>query len=340
MQVKENAMQEDYSRPRRFKGIGRKVSLFFVTAVLGVIGIALLVSYKQGAFVRHTGIHFYAADAFGINKGTAVRLFGLPVGDVSSLDISDRGVKVQLSIISEYIPRLPKGSQARLVREGYVGAATIQIVPAAASGRAAEPVAEGDEIGYLPARGMAELVDEFKTQLTPVINDLRRMIAEMNRPDGDFRKSVAGASTVFQQLPETNREMRQVLQNADRTVVALGRQAEASLGSVGRVGAQIEKELPALTEKLGTTLDALSETSEQIRDAARKNGDALHEVLVQMPGLLRDGGDLVRDGQDVVGAARNSWLFRDMFEAKSVRTLPVDSFESAGQGRTAEQAPR
>ncbi|HEY6720092.1 MAG TPA: MlaD family protein, partial [Burkholderiales bacterium] len=223
MQVKENAMQEDYSRPRRFKGIGRKVSLFFVTAVLGVIGIALLVSYKQGAFVRHTGIHFYAADAFGINKGTAVRLFGLPVGDVSSLDISDRGVKVQLSIISEYIPRLPKGSQARLVREGYVGAATIQIVPAAAPGRVTEPVAEGDEIGYLPARGVAELVDEFKNQLTPVINDLRRMMAEINRPDGDFRKSVAGASTVFQQLPETNREMRQVLQNADRTLVAVGR---------------------------------------------------------------------------------------------------------------------
>jgi hypothetical protein len=121
-------------------------------------------------------------------------------------------------------------------------------------------------------------------------------------------------------------------------VIAVGRQAEASLGSVGRVGAQIEKELPALTEKLGTTLDALSETSERIRDAAQKNGDALHEVLVQVPGLLRDGGDLVRDGQDVVGAARNSWLFRDMFEAKSVRTLPVDSFESAGQGRTAEPA--
>jgi hypothetical protein len=39
-----------------------------------------------------------------------------------------------------------------------------------------------------------------------------------------------------------------------------------------------------------------------------------------MPGLLRDGGELARDGQDVVGAARNSWLLRDNFEAKSMRT--------------------
>lgn len=321
-------MQEEHPRPRRFVGIGRKVSLFFLTAVLGAIGVIVLVSYKQGAFARHTAIHFYAADALGIGKGMAVRLFGLPVGNVSDLDISDRGVKVRLSINSEYIPRLPKGSHARLVREGYVGAATIQIIPSREPGRAAEPIADGDEIEYIPARGVAELIDEFKTQLTPVINDIRRMIAELNHPNGDFRKSVAGANTVFQQLPETNREMRQVLRDADRTVVAVGRQAEASLGSVERVSVQLEQQLPLLTAKLVTTLDALSETSAQIRDTARKNGDALHEVLIQVPGLLRDGGDLVREGQDVVGAARNTWLLRDMIEAKSVRTLPVDSFES------------
>ena len=322
-------MQDEHPRPRRFAGIGRKVSLFFLTTVLGVIGVILLVSYKQGAFVRHTEIYFYTADAFGISKGMAVRLFGLPVGNVSDMDISDRGVKVHLSINSEYVPRLPKGSQARFVREGYVGAATIQIVPSREPGSAGS-LADGDEIEYVPARGVAELVDDFRNQLTPVINDMRRMIAELNNPNGDFKKSVAGANTFFQQLPETNREMRQVLRDADRTVVAVGRQAEASLGSVERASAQMERQLPLLAEKLATALDSVTETSAQIRDAARKNGDALHEVLVQMPGLLRDGGDLVREGQDVVGAARNSWFLRDMIEVKAVRTLPLDSFESAG----------
>ena len=320
-------MQEEHARPKRFAGIGRKVSLFFLTAVVGVIGVILLVSYKQGAFVRHTTIHFYAADAFGINKGMAVRLFGLPVGSVSDLDISDRGVKVELSIISEYTSRLPRSSRARLVREGYIGAANIQIVPGE-PGSAAQPIGEGDEIGYIPPRGVAELVDEFKNQLTPVINDMRRMIAELNQPNGDFRKSVSGASTVFQQLPETNREMRQMLRDTDSTVLAVGRQADAALGSLERVSAHLERQLPVLTEKLATTLDALSETSAQIRDTTRENGAALHEALVQVPGLLRDGSDLVKEGQEVVGAARNSWLLRDMIEVKSMRNLRVDSFES------------
>lgn len=325
-------MQEELARPRRFVGIGRKVSLFLVTAVIGVIGVILLVGYKQGVFVRHTKIYFQAADAFGISKGTSVRLFGLPVGSVSDLDISDRGVKVELSIISDYTPRVPKSSRARLLREGYIGAATIQIVPGGEPGHASQPVVDGDEIEYVPARGVAEMVEDFKTQLTPVLNDIRKVIVELNQPNSDFRKSLAGANAVLQQLPETNREMRQVMRDADTTLLAVGRQAEGTLGSLGRVSAHLEQQLPVLTGKLATTLDTISETSAQIRDTTRKNGEALHDALVQVPGLLRDGGELVRDGQDVVGAARNSWLLRDNVEVKSMRSLPVDSFESTGAG--------
>ena len=321
-------MQEEQARPRRFVGIGRKVSLFLLSALLGVVGVIFLVGYKQGVFVRHTAIYFYAADAFGINKGMAVRLFGLPVGTVSDLDISDRGVRVQLSIISDYTARVPKTSRARLLREGYIGAATIQLVPGGEPGHALQPVVEGDEIEYVPARGVAELVDDLKTQLTPVIGDLRRILVDLNQPNSEFRKSMAGASAVLQQLPETNRETRKMLQDTE----AMIRQAEAAFTSLGRVSSELEREVPRLSGKMTSTLDNMAETSTQIREAARKNGDALHEVLVQMPALVRDGGELVRDGQDVVGAARNSWLLRDNLEVKSMRSLPVDSFESTGAG--------
>ena len=325
-------MQEEQARPRRFVGIGRKVSFFLLSALLGVVGVIFLVGYKQGVFVRHTAIYFYAADAFGINKGMAVRLFGLPVGTVSELDISDRGVKVQLSIISDYTPRVPKTSRARLLREGYIGAANIQLVPGGEPGQPLEPVVDGDEIEYVPARGVAELVDDLKTQLTPVIADLRKLIVDLNQPNSDFRKSLAGANAVLQQLPDTNREMRQMARDTDATVVAVGREAQATLGSIGRVSAQLEQQLPVLTTKLGTTLDALKDASTEIRDTTRKNGEALHQALAQVPGLVRESGDLVREGQDVVGAARNSWLLRDNIEVKSMRSLPVDSFESAGAG--------
>ena len=139
---------------------------------------------------------------------------------------------------------------------------------------------------------------------------------------------MAGASGVLRELPEVNRETRKTLQDTGNMV----RQAETTFASLGRVSSQLERDVPVLTGKLTSTLDSMTETSTQVRDTVRKNGDALHEVLLQMPGLVREGGELVRDGQDVVGAARNSWLLRDNIEIKSMRSLPVDSFESTRSG--------
>jgi ABC-type transporter Mla subunit MlaD len=321
-------MQAQQALPKRFPGIRRRISLFLVTALCGLVGAVLLVAYKQGAFVRQTSIFFYADDVIGINKGMTVRLFGLPVGSVKRLEITVRGVQVELSVISEYVPRLTKGSHARLTREGYIGAASLLLVPGSDPKGSREPLSEGDVIGYLPNRGVAELVDDIKNQLAPVVGELRRMIAELNRPDGNFHKSLQGASTVLQQLPETNRELRQLMRDADQTVLAVGRRAEAALVSTERLGARAEKELPVLAGKLGTALDSIDQAAAEIRSATRKNGEALHTVLSQTPALLRDGGQLVHDGQDVVSAAKNSWLIRDYVEPAAMRTLPLDSFEA------------
>ncbi|HZR69027.1 MAG TPA: MlaD family protein [Burkholderiales bacterium] len=305
-------MHDPHVPPRRFTGIRRKISLFMLTAVLGVAGAVTLVAYKQGAFVRHTSIYFYAADVFGINKGMSVRLFGLPVGSVRDLQIADRGVKVELSIMTEYVPRVPKSSTVRLTREGYIGAGNIQIVPGGDPMASSEPVHEGDVIAFVPNRGVAELVEDIKVQLTPMVNEMRRMFAEMNAPGGDLRKSLQGASVVFQQLPETNREMREVLRDADRAV----RSTQTAMASAARVTDRLEKDLPEVTAKLGTALESLAGAANEIRTVARSNGDALHETL--------------RDGQEVMGAAKSSWLIRDYIESPAMRTLPVDSFESFG----------
>lgn len=321
-------MQDQQAVPRRFPGIRRRISLFLLTALVGLVGAVLLVAYKQGAFVRQTSIFFYADDVIGINKGMTVRLFGLPVGSVKHLEITSRGVQVELSIVSEHVPRLTKGTNARLTREGYIGAASLLLQPGSDPNSVREPLAEGDVIGYLPNRGVAELVDDIKNQLAPVVGELRRMMAELNRPEGDFRKSLQGASVVLQQLPETNRELRQLLRDADRGVSSVARRAEAALGAAERAGTRLERELPELSRQAGATLAAVAEAAAEIRSTTRKNGEALHQVLLQAPALLRDGGQLVREGQEVVGAAKNSWLIRDYVEPAAMRTLPLDSFEA------------
>ena len=325
------------SAPRRFRGIRKQVNLFLLTALVGFVGITGLVAYKQGMFVQHTQIYFHAPDATGINTGMAVRLHGVPVGAVKNIELVDRGVRVRLGINSHYIEQLPRGSQARLTREGYVGAASIQILPGT-SATDRTPVAEGDEIRFIAQKGMADMLDEVRQQMTPAFMELRRAASELADPDSDFRRSVSAMRELIEELPGATKELRQLLRDTDRTMVTLasqadsvGRQAESTLTILSKVGTQTGEQLPLLAGKIGTTLDSLNATATQVRETTRVNGEALRELLNQAPELVRGGGELMRDTQELTTAARRTWLLRDYIEPSEMRTLPVDSFESFGK---------
>jgi ABC-type transporter Mla subunit MlaD len=282
--------------------------MFLLTAFLGFAGLVVLVAYKQGMFESQTEIHFHAPDATGINKGMAVRLHGVLVGTVNDVQLVERGVRVQLGIKNDYIQRLPRGSQARLAREGYVGAASIHILPSS-SGADRTPVAHGDEIRFVAQKGVADILDEVRQQVTPALQELRRVAAEIANPDSDFRKSMTALRDLVEELPAATRELRQLARDTDRAV-----------NMAARVGAQAERELPLLSQKLGATLDSLNATSSQAR-----------VVLGQAPELMRGSGELVRDTQELTQAARRTWLLRGYIEPSQMRTLPVDSFESYGK---------
>ena len=319
----------------RFRGIRRQVSVFLLTALLGFAALITLVAYKQGMFVPHTDIYFHAPDATGINKGMAVRLHGVPVGTVREVELVERGVRVRLGINNDYIPRLPRSAQARITREGYVGVASIQIVT---TGADRTPVAEGEEIRFIAQKGMADMLDEVRAQMTPAFQELRRAAAEMGDPSSDFRKSVTALRVLIEELPQANRDLRQLLRTTDRTMNALGKQAESvgvqaelTLDTLARLGSQSEQQMPMLTMKLANTLDSLNATALQVQETTKVNGDALRELLTQAPELMRGSSELVRDSQEIAGAARRSWLLRDYIEPSEMRTLPVDSFESFGK---------
>ena len=312
-------MTQNATPPRRFRGIRKQVNVFLLTALLGFAGLVSAIAWKQGLFVQHTQIYFHAPDASGINKGMAVRLHGVPVGAVKDIELVERGVRVRLGINSNYIGKLPRGSQARLTREGYVGAASIQILPGtAATDRA--PVAEGDEIRFIAQKGVADMLDEVRQQMTPAFQELRRAASELADPDSDFRKSVTALRQLIEELPPATRELRELVRETDRT-----------MSIVARLGKQTEEQLPRLAGKLVSTLDSLDATATQVRDTTRANGDALRELLTQAPELVRGSGELVRDTQELTQGARRTWLLRDYIEPSQMSTLPVDSFESFGK---------
>ena len=110
-------MSDDFRPPTRFPRLALKVNAFLLFAALLIGGFAWLVAHKQGWFVHQTMIRVITPDALGISTGMRVKLFGFTVGSVREMHLVAGGVDVQLAIMSEHMPRIPKRSRARFARE-------------------------------------------------------------------------------------------------------------------------------------------------------------------------------------------------------------------------------
>jgi phospholipid/cholesterol/gamma-HCH transport system substrate-binding protein len=296
------------------------IALALVAAFLG------LVAYKQGWFVRQSPLHFVTPNALGINKGMPVKLHGFTIGQVSGLKLAEGGVNVQLSIVSEYLRRIPQGSHARHAREaGVIGTAVIDIVP----GQSTLPLAEGALIDFQPARGISEIIDDFRRQAMPAFNEVKQAMSQVGRSGEDLTAILAALRREVEQLPATHRAVRKLVEEATKATTELNQQAGATLAATERVAHGVDRALPALSEKLNASIESIDAAAVQLKKTAVEA-----ETTLRNAGPLLDHGETAaREAGDVLSAAKRIWPLSDTFKEAPDGMLPIDSFEAQGKGR-------
>jgi ABC-type transporter Mla subunit MlaD len=310
-------MSATFVPPARFTRLLLKVNAFLLIALLLVAAFMGLVAYKQGWFVPQTQIHFVTANALGLSKGMPVKLYGFTVGSVSSMQLSDEGVDVRLSIMSEYMPRIPRGSMAKQSREaGVVGAAVIDIVP----GNPGPALAQGERIDFQPSRSIAEYIDDIRRQAVPAFNELKQVLGNFKGSGEDIAVSLHALRKEMEQLPETHRELRKLLTTAEHTVA----EANTTLKTAERAVASIDKAVPELTTKLGGAIESIDGAATQLK----KTGEEAQGAIQKARPMLERGEAVARDAGDVFNAAKRVWPLSDSFNEATDRELPIDSFDA------------
>ena len=312
--------------PGRFTRLVLKVNVFLLIALVLVAGFLGMVAYKQGWFVRQSPLHFVTPNALGINKGMPVKLHGFTIGQVSDLKLAETGVDVQLSIVSEYLRRIPQGSYARHAREaGVIGTAVIDIVP----GQGTMPLAEGAVIRFEPARGIAEIIDDFRRQAVPAFNEVKQAMSQVGRSGEDLTAILAALRTEVEQLPATHRAVRKLVEEATRATSELNQQAGATLAATERVARGVDRALPTLSEKLNASIESIDAAAVQLK----KTGEEAQATLKNARPLLDHSETAAREAGDVLSAAKRVWPLSDTFKEATDGMLPIDSFEAQGKGR-------
>ena len=310
-------MTATFVPPTRFSRLVLKVNAFLLIALLLGAAFIGLVAYKQGWFVHQTHIHFVTANALGLNKGMPVKLYGFTVGSVAGMELSEEGVDVRLSVMSEYMHRIPKGSLAKHSREaGVVGAAVIDIVP----GKPGPAIAEGERIDFQPSRSIAEYIDDIRRQAVPAFNELKQVLGDFKGSGNDVAVTLSTLRKEMEALPQTHRDLRKLLTTAERTAAEFSTTAQAT----ERAMTNIERAVPELTTKLGSAIESIDGAAQQLR----KTGEEAQGTIQKAQPVLERGDAVARDAGEVFNAAKRVWPLSDSFNETTDRDLPIDSFDA------------
>src|SRR5262249_48936783 len=132
----------------------------FVSGALLLAGIVIfLIGKENRLFERHIRYHAMFENVEGLKLDSPVRIGGLDVGRIRSIDFSpnleDRRIKVIMQISSRFANRVRADSSAYIGSRGVLGDKVIEISQGSAS---AEPIPDEGEIKTVTSADLTSLL--------------------------------------------------------------------------------------------------------------------------------------------------------------------------------------
>ncbi|BCB96040.1 mce related protein [Dissulfurispira thermophila] len=310
---------------KRFIGIEKKIGLFVIIAIVGIIVVTAFIGVQQGIFTPKTTIYFIADSGQGINEGMAVKLSGFKIGKVSRLSLDDVAkVKVELSINTRYMKWIRTDSKARLFKEGFIGDSIIEITPGSIT---AKHITENGTIEFERARGLAEIAEELKNEIKPVLGDVKEIIHYINNPQGDVKQTLQNLKKFSDSLSETQQHLNALLKDADKGVNTTVKKIDSVLDStkqtVNNIDGLIKKvdnDIPNILEKTNKSLENIQKTTEEIKKVTE-------QTAPQIPSAIKKGGEAAEGAKDITDSVKKIWPIRLFIKEPEQKTLNTDSYE-------------
>ena len=323
---------------RRFKGLEPRSGLFIAIAVLIVLGTVVASLIKHDAFTSTLRIFFFAQSAQGILKGMSVQLSGFKIGTVQDLNIEpDARVRVTLAIEEKYTTLIPQDSEAGLSKEALIGASFIEIEP----GKDRTRTVAGDSVlKFYRAIDFADMAQDFKQKLDPILADVKQVTQSINDPEGDIRKTIANVRHATALVAELAQQVNQLAKRSESRVDAIAgkvdrildqtgatiERARGALDTAARSLDTVDRQLPGLLLRLDQSLKNVESVTADARRLSSSLGDDL-------PLAIREGRGLVEDAHEIVDGAKQAWPVRNFVAPPGQTALPLDSYDSSGSAR-------
>ena len=296
----------------------------FVLSALAVIFLLFFINSKTAnLFQESITLHAYLKNAEGISTDTLVKVSGIEVGKVKSLDISpDHRIHISLRIFERYRELIRKDSHAAIGKLSVLGRSTIDIQ----AGSPSQPILkDGDIIEVEEPLG----VDELIAELTPVVKAVEASVQRF----ASILQSIdpKKVETIVANMEQTSNRLQSVSEQlaADKGAVGMAIYDEEFRNSLKQTVASLDKTLSQTEQRmaqLGPVIHNVDTITRETGEASRDFPALIHETktmvgninttltslnveVKQIPDLITRMNVLMEQTDRLLEGVSNSWLF-------------------------------
>ena len=258
------------------------------TAAIALVVLALaggvFTLLKVNRSMHRTHVVAYFANTNGVFVGDEVRILGVPVGKIDSIQPGRDRVKVTFWYDGDY--KVPAEANAVILSPSLVTARAIQLTPAYTGG----PVLHNDAVISQDRTAVPVEFDEFRQQL--------QKLTETLQPDQPGGVSTLGAfiNTSADNLRGQGADIRDALTNVSQTLSALGDHSNDIFGTFQNVS--------KLVSALQTSTDLMRQLNQSLASVTgllANNPDEVGDAVADIAATIGDVKRFVADNRETLG---------------------------------------
>ena len=254
-----------------------RIGVFILASLLLLAVLITLFGSFPRLFTPSQEYTILFKDVPGLDVGTPVRLSGVRIGEVKSIDLDDEtgAVRVQIRIYRKYILR---HNQDPTLVHGLLGGDTaIDFVPRR------EEVAQADRTPVEPG---LELQGVPQATVSTLLNQASDVVPVAESALKEIRDSLKRLDKLTPILEETAKEYRD-LAKATREVLPELKTTTKEVGDLAKAGREALPELKTTTKEVGDLAKAAQEALPDLRTTTKEVGDLAKDVRENVPELKK-----------------------------------------------------
>ncbi|HWF69290.1 MAG TPA: virulence factor Mce family protein [Mycobacterium sp.] len=268
------------------KGIAGSRGLRYTT-VIALVAVLVAGVYVLSSQGNNRTIVGYFTSAVGLYAGDQVRVLGVPVGSIDTIEPRSSDVKITMSVSKDV--RIPKDAKAVIISPNLVSARFIQFTPAYTGGavlpdgasidlnRTAVPV-EWDEVKQALTQLAVQLGPTTGSMQGPLGKAINQAADTLDGKGESFHNALRELSQAAGRLGDSRSDIFGTVKNLQVLVNALSASNEQIVQFAGNV-ASVSQVLADSSRHLDNTLGTLNQALSDVRGFLHENNSTIIDTV-------------------------------------------------------------